>query len=240
MFEDAGCAKFVGKTLSEIQAYFGKSDSYGDYYRLGIHFWYYNDNKLEEITFQGIAPSDEYSPFVGKPGKKVDWSATAEETIAQYGTPNNRSELYDYTYLKYGNCVFNFKFNKLVSVVIKDFAAKNAREDATASNYKQTSKPTQENDKENAKRLAEQMESDYNDLLEQLEAKLREGERIVNSERLAIAAGGMFKNAVQKKINKVTAAGDSLIDQFSKKYQGKIPMWMVKGIQAKWRPVQNP
>lgn len=238
VLEDTGCAKFVGKTLSEIQAIFGKSDSYGDYYRLGIHFWYFNDVKLEEITFQGVISDKNYSPFVGQPGKKINWNATTEETIAQYGTPNEQSELYDYKYLKYGNVVFTFKFNKLVSAVIKDFDAKKIREATTAGNERQIPKTTQEDEKENAKRQAEQMESDYNELLNQLDAKIREGMRIVNSEKMAIAAGGMFKKAVQNKIDKVTAAGDSLIKSFGEKYKGKIPAWMVKGIQEKWRPIQ--
>ena len=122
VFEDAGCAKFVGKTLSEIQAYFGKSDSYGDYYRLGIHFWYYNDYKLEDITFQGVAPSKDYSPFVGKPGRKVDWNASTEETIAQYGTPTKRNDMGSFGIdLTYGNVVFVFRNNKLSQRCNKGF-----------------------------------------------------------------------------------------------------------------------
>lgn len=81
-----------------------------------------------------------------------------------------------------------------------------------------------------------QMESDFKTLLDELDAKLREGERIIQSEKTAIAAGGLFKAAVQKKIDKVISAGDGLIDSFNRKYQGKIPTWMAKEIIAKWRP----
>jgi hypothetical protein len=52
----------------------------------------------------------------------------------------------------------------------------------------------------------------------------------------AIAAGGLFKKAVQDKLDKVKAAGDAIIDSFIKKYQEKIPAWMLKGIKDKWRP----
>lgn len=98
----------------------------------------------------------------------------------------------------------------------------------------------QEKAKETAENEANQMEADYKSLLNQLDTKLEEGNRIIRTEMTAIAAGGMFKNAVQKKLDRVRDAGDSLIDQFSKKYQGMIPAWMVKGIQEKWRPIPVP
>lgn len=90
--------------------------------------------------------------------------------------------------------------------------------------------------KEKAQRETAQMEVDYKTLLDELDVKLREGDRIIKSEMTAIAAGGLFKKAVQDKLDKVKAAGDAIIDSFIKKYQEKIPAWMLKGIKDKWRP----
>ena len=80
------------------------------------------------------------------------------------------------------------------------------------------------------------MEADYKTLLDELDSKLRIGEQILQSEKKAIAAGGSFAKAVKDKIDKVAAGGDAIIDSFIKKYQGKVPAWMLKGIKDKWRP----
>lgn len=90
--------------------------------------------------------------------------------------------------------------------------------------------------KEKTQRETAQMEVDYKTLLDELDSKLRIGEQILQSEKKAIAAGGSFAKAVQNKIDKVVAGGDALIDSFIKKYQEKIPAWMLKGIKDKWRP----
>lgn len=84
--------------------------------------------------------------------------------------------------------------------------------------------------------LERQLENDYKALMDELDAKLRIGEQIVQSEKKAIAAGGLFAKAVKDKIDKVTSGGDAIIDSFIKKYQEKIPDWMLKGIKDKWRP----
>ena len=90
--------------------------------------------------------------------------------------------------------------------------------------------------KEKAQRETAQMEADYKTLLDELDSKLRIGEQVLQSEKKAIAAGGSFAKAVKDKIDKVAAGGDAIIDSFIKKYQGKVPAWMLKGIKDKWRP----
>ncbi|HRH44359.1 MAG TPA: hypothetical protein PKY82_22180 [Pyrinomonadaceae bacterium] len=249
IIDDSGCNKFFGMSKSKITSDFGIGNKYGSYVDFGIFFYLNgleNQEVVDEITFYGNSgeSSQYFKPYFGQPAKNLDWDSTMEEVIRLYGEPTTRWQHSDkpQSSLRYDDSLrLEFEDNKLVRVVLRDPKA-DARYLArrVAESEKKARESQQKETQTKAKNEAEQMETDYKELLDQLDAKLREGERIINSEKLAIAAGGMFKDAVQKKIDKVKAAGDRLIDSFGKKYQGRIPSWMVKGIQEKWRPVPYP
>lgn len=186
----------------------------------------------------------EYNKLGLKPNNKVKWEANWEKVKKEFGEGRSYNDG-----IHYPTFTVDFRFSKLYSVTFfgpKDSKEEEAaywnrrRTDIQAGKESEREAEIAANPPEAIERKKQQMEIDYNELLNQLDAKLREGERIVNSEKMAIAAGGLFKQAVQNKIDKVIAAGDSLIDQFGKKYQGIIPAWMVKGIKDKWRPVTYP
>ena len=205
---------------------------YEDYQRLGFaEINFSNIGLINSLTFSegtlGFKPADGISwnedlknvtKILGEPEKlsKIKNSNGVKSEVAKY---SDKTLIFEKGKLKY--IVFTRPENKMESDVAKYEREKNA-------NLNQTPETK-------AKNTASQMETDYYVLLDQLDAKIREGERIVNSEKLAIAAGGMFKKAVEEKLDKVRESGISLVDSFSKKYQGNIPSWMVKGILDKWK-----
>lgn len=208
IIDDSGCNKFFGMSKSKITSDFGIGNKYGSYTDIGI-FFYLNglDNQevVDEITFYGNSgeSSQYFKPYFGQPAKNLNWDSTMEEAIRIFGEPTSRWQGADkpVSTIRYDDSLrLDFENNKLVRIVLRDPKADArylARREAESKKEVRESQLKETQTK--AQNEASQMESDYNELLEQLEAKLREGERIVNSERLAIAAGGMFKNAVQKK-----------------------------------------
>lgn len=253
IIEDEGCRKFFGKSEAELSSIFGKLPINGSYGELGVDFYMWSPSTAEatsvaEITFYGTDFGD-VKRFYGNPGKNINWNATRTDIIKNYGEPIREAnwvlsdgEAGFALYYNEENLRIEFKNGKLYKVTVR-YPKHNNDVEAYLEKEKQKyleeqksteSRIAQEKANEKAKSEAIQMEADYNELLRQLDAKIEEGNRIVRIETTAIAAGGMFKDAVQKKLDKVKAAGESLIDSFGKKYQGKIPDWMIKGIKAKW------
>lgn len=205
---------------------------YEDYQKLGFEeINFSNIGLINSLTFSegtlGFKPADginwneelkNVTKLIGQPEElsKIKNSNGVKSEVAKYA---DKTLIFEKGKLKY------IKFSRPETKMESDFA-KYERE--KNSNLNQTPEAK-------AKSTASQMESDYYVLLDQLDAKIREGEQIVNSEKLAIAAGGMFKKAVEKKLDKVRESGISLVESFNRKYQGKIPDWMVKGILDKWK-----
>ncbi len=255
IIEDAGCRKFYGRSGEQLRSMFGQLPVNGSYAKLGIWFYMWAPTSsgtptVAEVTFYGTDFSD-LTHYYGNPGEKIDWTATAPDVIRAYGKPTKESPWTTSTTngltLHYGSHLsLEFENEKLLKVTIRwpqhddDTAAyfeKMKKEYAEEKAAKEKA-AAQTTIRQNAERESSQMMTDYDTLLDQLRAKVREGERIVNSERMAIAAGGMFKAAVQKKIDRVVASGDALIKQFGDKYKGKVTAQMAKGIMDLWRPAQ--
>lgn len=258
IIEDVGCRKFYGKSGVELNSIFGEMPKNGSYSNLGIWFYMWSPSRekaetVGEVKFYGKDIGDG-TRFSGRPGKNLDWNASPSDVIKIYGKPASQSEWTNSdktveSAMGYGGDLsMRFENEKLVEITltnpkyIEESDAYLVKEKQKYLEEKKTAETriVQEKAKETAENEANQMEADYKSLLNQLDTKLEEGNRIIRTEMTAIAAGGMFKNAVQKKLDRVRDAGDSLIDQFSKKYQGMIPAWMVKGIQEKWRPIPVP
>ncbi len=242
IIDDPGCNKFFGMPKSKITSDFGIGNKYGSYTDIGI-FFYLNglDDKevVDEITFYGTSGEDSeyFKPYFGQPSKSLDWNSTVEEVTRLYGEPTSRWQHADkpQSSLRYDDSLrLVFENNKLVKIVLRDpradarYLARRVAESEKEARESQLKEPQTK-----AKSEATQMQADYETLLDTIERYNAEGMRIVNSERLAIAAGGMFKAAVEKKLDRVKANMDSSIDSFAKKYGAKIPAWMIKGIQAK-------
>jgi hypothetical protein len=81
-----------------------------------------------------------------------------------------------------------------------------------------------------------QMEEDFKSLLNNLDAKIDEGNRIIKSNMNLIAMGGIWAQDVKKKLDKVTAEGDKIIKRFEEKYIGLITQEMANEAKAKWKP----
>lgn len=217
------------------QDFLNQFGTYENYQQLGFaetefsNIWLINSVTFSEGTL-GFKPSNE-----------IEWNEDIKTIIKQLGEPTERSKFKNYIgvkteVVKYSDKTLIFEKGKLKFI---KFTRPESKLEADVAKFdRENNGKSNVTPETNAKNLASQMESDYKELLDQLDAKNREGMRIVNSEKLAIAAGGAFKKAVEKKLDKVRSAGDSLIDSFNKKYSGKIPSWMVKGIADKWRPVQ--
>ena len=246
IIDDSGCNKFFGMSKSKITSDFGIGNKYGSYVDIGIFFYLNgleNQEVVDEITFYGNSgeSSQYFKQYFGQPAKNLDWNSTMEEVIQLYGEPTTRWQSSDkpQSSLRYDDSLrLEFEDNKLVRIVLRDpkadarYSARRAAEskkEAMESQLKETQTKAQDQ--------ASQMESDYNELLNQLDAKLSEGDRIIKQNMTLLAMGGQWAKDVQKKVSKVTASGDALIERFGKKYNGNIPAWMVKGIKDKWRPI---
>lgn len=242
IIDDSGCNKFFGMPKSKITSDFGIGNKYGSYTDIGI-FFYLNglDNQevVDEITFYGTSgeSSQYFKPYFGQPAKNLSWDSTTEEVIRLYGEPTSRWQHADkpQSSLRYDDSLrMEFEDNKLVKIVLRDPKADArylARRAAESEKEARDSQLIETQTK--ARSEATQMQADYETLLDTIERYNAEGMRIINSERLAIAAGGMFKAAVEKKLDRVKANMDSAIDSFARKYGAKVPAWMIKGIQAK-------
>ena len=79
---------------------------------------------------------------------------------------------------------------------------------------------------EKAAELAKEIASEYEKVHDRIEAKIKEAERIAASERIAMTAGGIWADAVKKRIEKPYSEARILIDEFLKKYEGKLPAWL--------------
>lgn len=225
----------------EIKNYYGNSFRqsylfYGDSSHVPV-FSFYSVGLVFEIYF---------FPGSGKIREGINWGDKKSAVIGKFGDPKTsyKSKNVDgdkYEIIGYDGMEFQFTKNKLNKIILRnklsesEAAAVHAKHmaekaDAEIAANSPEAKAKIKAEKEN------QIEADYKTLLDELDIKLREGDRIIKSEVTAIVAGGEFKKAVQNKLDKIKAAGDGLIAQFGKKYEGMIPTWMIKGIADKWRP----
>ncbi len=239
-----GCRNyFMQATINDLRSQFTLRESSADFYR-GEGF-----EVSVEPSSGGVLKVKFYKSFGKKPADNIKWGDKVSKVQEKYGQGKYSrftNEYLDFDGIKMefwsGELSFiNFERDRTASELVAYNIRQGMNYEAKAETERaEAAREALITPQEKAKRIAAQMQSDYNELLDQLDAKLREGDRIVKSERLAIATGGVFAKAVKNKLDKVRRSGDSLIDTFGKKYQGKIPAWMVKGIQEKWRPVSYP
>lgn len=236
---------FMQSTINDLRSQFTLRENSAEFYK-GDGF-----EVSVEPSSGGILEVKFYKSFGKKPSNNIKWGEGISKVQEKYG--QGKYSRFTQEYLNYpgielefwnGDLSFiTFKRERTTSELlaynirqVKEYEAKTKTELAEATI--QALKTPEQKAKEIADakvRKEEQMQTDYEQLLDQLEAKIREGERIINSEKTAIAAGGIFKKAVENKLDKVRESGISLVDSFSKKYQGMIPSWMVKGILDKWQ-----
>jgi len=242
-----GCQNyFMQATINDLRSQFTLRESSAEFYK-GDGF-----EVSVEPSSGGIIEVKFYKSFGKKPSNNIKWGEGMIKVREKYG--QGSYSRFTQEYLKYpgvelefwnGDLSFiTFKRERTTSELlaynirqIKENEAKAKTELAEAAIEARKTPEQRTKETADAKaRTEEQMQTDYKELLDQLDVKLREGDRIIQSEKTAIAAGGIFKAAVQKKLDKVISAGDGLIDSFNRKYQRKIPTWMAKEIIAKWRP----
>lgn len=251
IIEDVGCRKFYGKSGEELNSIFGDTPKNGSYSKLGIWFYMWSPSRdkaktVGEVKFYGKNIGDG-TRFSGKPGKNLDWNASPSDVIKIYGKPASQSEWTNSdktveSAMGYGNDLsMRFENEKLVEITLtnpKYIEESDAYLEKEKQKYLEEKKTVetrivQERAKEKAKSEATEMEADYKSLLETIELYNEEGERILKQNMTLMAMGGQWAEDVRKKLDKVNAKMDSAIDRFLKKYEGQVPDWMIKGIQAK-------
>ncbi len=251
IIEDAGCRKFYGKSGVELNSIFGDTPKNGSYSNLGIWFymWSPSRNQAEtvgEVKFYGknIGAGTRFS---GKPGKNLDWNASPSDVIKIYGKPASQSEWTNSdktveSAMGYGSDLgMRFENEKLVEITLtnpKYIEESDAYLEKEKQKYLEEKKTAetrivQEKVKEKAKSEATEMEADYKSLLGTIELYNEEGERVLKQNMTLMAMGGIWAQDVRKKLDKVDAKMVAAIERFTRKYDGQIPDWMIKGIQAK-------
>jgi hypothetical protein len=242
-----GCQNyFMQATINDLRSQFTLRESSAEFYK-GDGF-----EVSVEPSSGGIIEVKFYKSFGKKPSNNIKWGEGMTKVREKYGQGSYSRITQEYlnypgVELEFWNgdlSFITFKRERTSSELlaynirqVKENEAKAKTKLAEAAIEAQKTPEQRAKETADAKaRTEERMLIDYKELLDQLDVKLREGDRIIQSEKTAIAAGGIFKAAVQKKLDKVISAGDSLIVSFNRKYQGKIPTWMAKEIIAKWRP----
>ena len=220
---------------------------YGSRYR-EAYLFYGNRSEVPVFSFYSLGFVFEitFFPGSGNISEDIQWGDKKEVVTRKYGSPKGlvKGKNVDgekYEILKYEGMEFQFTKGKLDKLTLKNMLSESEAAAVHAKHMAERAESEIAANSPEAKAAAsaekeKKIQPDYKTLLDQLDAKLLEGDRIVKSEIKAIAAGGLFKKAVQDKLDKIREAGDGLIAHFGKTYEGMIPEWMIKAIADKWRP----
>ncbi len=220
----------MGMPRDQIRELLGKGETKSSdeqYLRHGVEFEYSDNAKLVEgMWFFGVkwdSYGSVFKPFKGQPADGVNWGASPEQLIAKLGQPDSKEAVNSYKALYYGPYKFTFHDNKLDIL-----ATRNSEAFAKywSSPSKKVAKPVT---------LEDEMVADFNALDDRVG-------NIVNVTNNTIAEydsmkfyyqNGQFlsdKKSKEDKVRRLQGECNELIDDFEKKYSGKMTSEVKNGV----------
>lgn len=177
----------------------------------------------------------------------INWGAKKDAIIKKFGTPKDsmkgkNGDGDNYEIIWYENIKFEFIKGKLSELELKNklseseasaVSAKHQEEKLAAELAAERFAKTPEGIAQASAKKSQEMEADYKSLLGTIELYNEEGERILKQNMTLMAMGGQWAEDVRKKLDKVDTKMVAAIERFLKRYEGQVPDWMIKGIQAK-------
>jgi len=227
------CNTFFGMSKPAIVAIFGEPEGYGDYSKLGL-FFYFNADKVDEITFYGVRNED-HEAFYGSPTSQLNWNSSVQDAIRIYGEPTKRWENDDKTEssLSYDDSLrLHFQKNRLTSIVLRDpkadarYLARRAAADAKeASEREQQAVRVREQIAiSRSNEASRSVMAEYESMHSRVEGNIQRAEKIaIEARKLQLQGMGNLARQKLGGASKLLSEARDLIDKFLKKHEGTVP-----------------